>query len=154
MTVVVRGASDADVFATIHRAAFASAAWSATMIAESLAAGARGYLAAGNADDPPSGVALARFAGEEAEILTIGVEPAVRRRGLARALMRAACDDGRTAGATEMLLEVAEDNAEARALYAALEFRQVGARPFYYKRGRLMSVDALILRRSLSEPAK
>jgi ribosomal-protein-alanine N-acetyltransferase len=45
------------------------------------------------------------------------------------------------AGAARMLLEVAEDNAAARALYAAAGFAPAGRRPRYYPDGR----DALLL---------
>jgi ribosomal-protein-alanine N-acetyltransferase len=49
-------------------------------------------------------------------------------------------------GASRVLLEVAVDNAAARALYARRNFAIIGRRPGYYRRPPRPPVDALILR--------
>lgn len=81
------------------------------------------------------GFALTRVAMEEAELLTIGVEPNARRHGVGRALLSAAIDHALDAGAGVMHLEVAVANAAARRLYAMIGFQEVGRRPSYYADG-------------------
>jgi len=92
---------------------------------------------------------LARVAADEAEILTLAVTPAARRRGLGTALLRAAMHRARDLGATAMFLEVAVTNQPARALYASLGFSEAGSRRHYYSDG----TDALILRSTLTAAA-
>jgi ribosomal-protein-alanine N-acetyltransferase len=58
--------------------------------------------------------------------------------------MVAAMEAAAARGAVAMLLEVAEGNGGARALYAGLGFGAVGRRPRYYG-----AEDALILRAAL-----
>jgi ribosomal-protein-alanine N-acetyltransferase len=110
---------------------------------------------------PPRGLALAdagRRAGllllglapGEAEVLEIAVAPAARRQGLARALLAAAHAHAARAGAERVLLEVAEDNAPARALYSAAGYAQIGTRPAYYPRAGGRPADALLLSRPLA----
>jgi ribosomal-protein-alanine N-acetyltransferase len=91
------------------------------------------------------GFVLVRVAADEAEILTLAVRPAARRAGLASRLVRAAAARAAREGATRLFLEVAEDNAAARALYAGLGFEAAGRRPRYYARSEGPAVDALLL---------
>jgi ribosomal-protein-alanine N-acetyltransferase len=77
-----------------------------------------------------------------AEILTLAVAPAAQRQGVARALIAHAQSH---LDAARLWLEVAEDNAPARALYAAYGFRQSGRRSKYYKRAGNFAVDALLM---------
>jgi ribosomal-protein-alanine N-acetyltransferase len=60
-------------------------------------------------------------------------------------LLRAVIDEAERQGRPSAVLEVAADNAAARALYARAGFVAVGHRPRYYRRGGA-AVDALILR--------
>jgi ribosomal-protein-alanine N-acetyltransferase len=53
---------------------------------------------------------------------------------------------------SQLFLEVAEDNAPARALYAQAGFEEVGRRKGYYARPQSAAVDALVLRRRLRAP--
>jgi ribosomal-protein-alanine N-acetyltransferase len=100
--------------------------------------------------ETPLGVILCRVAAGEMEVLTLGVRAAARRRGVAKALMQAALEAGRTAGAGSSFLEVAVDNAAAEALYASLGFRRAGLRKSYYDRGPQGYADALVMRRDLN----
>jgi [ribosomal protein S18]-alanine N-acetyltransferase len=93
----------------------------------------------------PAGFALMRVAADEAEVIAIGVRPAQQRRGVGRVLLEEIVARAARAGAARLFLEVAEDNAPARALYAAAGFAQVGRRPNYYRRKEI-SVPALVLR--------
>lgn len=87
------------------------------------------------------GYAGIRVAGHEAEVHTIGVDPAHRRRGAGRALLRGLL--ARVPGAT-VFLEVRIDNEAAQALYRSEGFTVVGIRPRYY---RPSGADAYTMRR-------
>ncbi len=131
----------AHVMAAIHAASFpVKEIWGADAIALQLGLpGAFGFLA--GPDNVPGGFVLARVAADEAEILTLAVAPESRRAGLASLLVRTAWSRAVSAGAARLLLEVAEDNTSARALYARIGFEQVGRRRGYYGAG----ADALVL---------
>src|SRR4051812_46971495 len=90
--------------ARLHAAAFESG-WSAASIGELLASGACGAVI------EDAGFILWRAVVGEAEILTLAVEPYKRRQGLGRALVAAAMAGAADEGATEIFLEVADDNA-------------------------------------------
>ena len=135
----------ARALAAAHAAAFAPEArgWSAEEIA-ALAAAPGAILVS----DPPSGAlrgfALARVAGDEAELLTIAVSPAARGLGLGGALLVAVETRAAAAGARRLFLEVAESNRPARALYQRAGYAAVGRRPRYYG-----AIDALVLIKDL-----
>ncbi|MBL8773467.1 MAG: GNAT family N-acetyltransferase [Phenylobacterium sp.] len=105
------------------------------------------------ADEDPAGVLVCRAVAGEAEILTVGVAPWARRRGVARALMTAAIGAARAAGAADLFLEVDVDNAPAVTLYEALGFRRSGLRKGYYDRGPNGRADALVMRLDLTASA-
>lgn len=96
------------------------------------------------------GFALGRVAGPEAELLTLAVAPAVRRRGLGRGLVAAFEAGAAARGAREALLEVAVTNGPARTLYAAAGYAEVGRRRGYYARRGAPPIDALVLARRLA----
>jgi [ribosomal protein S18]-alanine N-acetyltransferase len=98
------------------------------------------------------GFVMAWTAAGDSELLTVAVVPEARRRGLGAALVAAAGVAALTRGAAAMHLEVAEDNAAARALYAKLGYEAVGRRPAYYDRAG-GAVDAIIMRCALPRPA-
>ncbi|MCM2563496.1 GNAT family N-acetyltransferase [Lutimaribacter sp. EGI FJ00015] len=97
--------------------------------------------------------ALGRAIAGEAELLTIATDPAHRRHGLGRrtldAFHAAACERG----ATTAFLEVAADNAAARALYAGAGYTQTGHRPGYYTPADGPNIDAIVMARALPDPA-
>jgi [ribosomal protein S18]-alanine N-acetyltransferase len=130
--------------ALLHRAAFPDDPWDAPAMARILAlAGCFGWFAAEGSE--PAGFILVRDLGTECEILSLGVLPRWRRRGIASSLIDAAIAETRGRAIPSLVLEVALDNEPARALYEAVGFVAVGRRPRYYRRpdGR---ADALILR--------
>ncbi|HBS50342.1 MAG TPA: ribosomal-protein-alanine acetyltransferase [Rhodobacteraceae bacterium] len=136
--------TDPAALAATHAAAFDdSRAWSAAELAALL--DSCGVFLVGDARC----FALGRALAGEAELLTVATHPDHRRQGLARACMTSFLARARTLGAHEAFLEVAEDNAPARALYAALGFVEAGRRPGYYRRRAGPPVDALLLRRTL-----
>jgi [ribosomal protein S18]-alanine N-acetyltransferase len=85
--------------------------------------------------------------GDTAQILTVGVLPPARRRGVGRLLVRALVAEARRRRAAEVLLEVREDNEAARRLYAGEGFAVLGRRRGYYEQGR---VDAVTMRYPLA----
>jgi [ribosomal protein S18]-alanine N-acetyltransferase len=79
---------------------------------------------------------------DEAEILTLAVHPAARRRGLGARLVTAAQAAWIRRGVSAAFLEVRVDNTAARALYQSTGWSEAGVRPRYYRDG----TDALVLR--------
>jgi ribosomal-protein-alanine N-acetyltransferase len=142
MTLRAATPADSASLAALHAAAFPPAeAWGAEAVTLMLEMpGAFGLW------QPGEGFVLARAAGGEAEILTLAVHPAARRRGAGAALMAGALAGAAARGAAVMFLEVAAGNAAALALYRGLGFVEVGRRRRYYAGG----ADALVLRRDLT----
>jgi ribosomal-protein-alanine N-acetyltransferase len=132
----------AAALAAIHQAAFPiGERWGPDAIGLQLGLpGAFGFVSA------RGGFILARVVADEAEILTLAVDPAAQRAGIGRALMGQAVSTAGLRGAAAMFLEVSEANAAARTLYAACGFSEVGRRTRYYAGG----VDALVLRATIS----
>lgn len=133
------GPEDASLLAEIHASAFPPAqAWPADTMATLLdMPGALGLLA--EAD----GMILLRLAADEAEILTFAVRPAARRTGMGRALLETGMVLLAAQGARTLLLEVAEGNEAALALYTKAGFTRAAMRRDYYAPGQ----HALLLRR-------
>lgn len=70
---------------------------------------------------------------DEAELATLAVHPAFRRRGIARKLLQTAMDAAYADGARIYHLEVRAGNEAAQKLYESFGFKAVGRRPKYYK---------------------
>lgn len=95
------------------------------------------------------GFIIGQVAADEAEIISLGVDPAWQKRrvgrqlveGLLRAVQRAEC--------RRLHLEVAADNRAALALYRSLGFVEAGRRRGYYARNGSAAVDALMLQRQV-----
>lgn len=94
------------------------------------------------------GFALTRTLAGESELLTLAVVPHRQRSGIAGTLMRSWLN-GLVGRAETAFLEVAADNAAARALYDRFEFEVIATRAGYYTREQAPNVDALIMRRRL-----
>ena len=92
------------------------------------------------------GFILVRVAGDESEVLTLGVKPAARRRGVGSALVVEAAKQAEEQGAKAMFLEVGAANSPAIALYKRHGFAQVGCRKAYYAASDGSRQDALVLR--------
>ena len=97
-----------------------------------------------------AGFILSRLAAGEAEILSIAVAPARRRRGLARRLLDLHLRRLAGLAIRAVFLEVEENNKPARRLYDRRGFREVGRRPAYYSQDNERPTNALILRRDLA----
>ena len=145
------GVLDVDVASALHRAAFTplgERAWTRQDMAELGASpGVSGVLLL--SDGKEIGVALCRVTADEAELLTIAIDPGHRRRGAGRALLEAVIDRAHAAGAASLFLEVGADNPAACSLYKQKGFRIVGQRTGYYRRGSLPAADGLVMRLDL-----
>lgn len=124
---------DADAVARIQSAAGEASQWDP-----------RGYLAFEASVLELDGqiaafLVIRQTAPDEAEILNIAVDPAHRRRGLARKLLASAFRSPRT-----FFLEVRQSNTSAQALYRSFGFTRCGRRPGYY---RHPDEDAILMRR-------
>jgi ribosomal-protein-alanine N-acetyltransferase len=92
---------------------------------------------------------MSRLAADEAEILTICIDPAHRGRGLGHLLLERHLAHLVRRGVATLFLEVEDNNAPALALYRAFHFAKVGERPGYYLKPDGTRALALILRRDL-----
>lgn len=143
--VRLAGLADAELMAAIHAEAFdAGTRWGTDIFRLQLAL--PGVVGLVHED---GGVVLLRVAADEAEILTLGVAPAARRRGVAALLLSNAIEIARRAGASALFLEVSVLNEAARALYARAGLAEVGRRRRYYAD----QSDALVLRIDLVSSA-
>ena len=96
-----------------------------------------------------AGFALIRTVADEAELLTIAVEPRWRGKGVGRALMEAAFADLMMSPARRMFLEVDEQNLAAIRLYEKLGFSTISSRKGYYARADGSAATALVMARDL-----
>jgi [ribosomal protein S18]-alanine N-acetyltransferase len=136
---------DPAALAALHARAFVTPPpWTAAAFAATLADPAAFALLA------PGALLIGRAVADEAELLTLATDPALRRQGHARALLARFDTEARARGAQTAFLEVAEDNATARALYAACGWDPAGRRPNYYPLPGGGRVAALVLRRALA----
>lgn len=126
----------------IEEEVFPTTAWSPAQFWSELAHGDRTYVVA---EEPDSivGYGGVMTRPPTADIQTIAVHSARRGRGIARLLLSHLLATAEATGCTEVLLEVAADNAPALALYESEGFEVIARRSSYYGAG----LDALIMRR-------
>jgi [ribosomal protein S18]-alanine N-acetyltransferase len=96
------------------------------------------------------GFAVSRVGADEAEILSIAVDPACRGRGLSRTLLLTHLGHLAARGVRRIFLEVEENNGPACRLYRSQGFAVVGRRERYYKQPSGEQLNALLMRRDLS----
>ena len=136
--------------ARIHATGFAYA-WGESDLENLIAdPSALGTAALDPANGRLRGFVLSRLAADEAEILTVAVDTALRKAGIGRDLLRAHLAEVARAGAARIFLEVDEHNAAALALYARFGFARVGERRGYYKQADGKPASALVMRRDLT----
>ena len=86
---------------------------------------------------------------DEVHILNVAVDPAQRRKGIARALMAETEKRAHLANAALLTLEVRRSNQAALDLYRGFDYRAVGVRPNYYvDEGE----DAIVMVKELKRP--
>ncbi len=143
MTPVQLSASE---MATMHKSCFPTRAWKADEFEDLM----QQHGVFWGIDHEKRGFILARAAGDQAEILTLAVDPAHRRQGVARDLVANVIQTCPVLEATHLFLEVAADNAAASGLYKRLGFQEVGRRKGYYARGEAAPVDAVVMGRAVA----
>jgi [ribosomal protein S18]-alanine N-acetyltransferase len=140
--------ADAAPLVEIERRCF-SDPWSENSFREALESPWTFGLVAHNAGGI-GGYLIGREVAGTGEVLNLAVAPDCRRRGVARALLRAGLVRLRKRRVQEVFLEVRESNQSAQALYLSSGFRPVGQRTAYY---RSPKEDALVLWLALEQPA-
>jgi len=141
---MIRVALPTEVTATtaIDLACFGREAWSESLVRAAIEDERRTVLV----DDLEAYVVVS-VAGDVADLERIAVMPSLRRQGIARQLLDAACAAVSAQGAGRMLLEVAADNEAALGFYEAYGFETISRRAGYYRGG----VDALVMQLDLQE---
>jgi ribosomal-protein-alanine N-acetyltransferase len=143
----VANAFDLPVFVSLDKDLFPYSPWSASQYKDEFSSPTRHFVVA--VDEAQSIIGYAGvFApgGAEADVLTVGVVPNHRGKGIARQLMVLITDWAREQGSTAMMLEVKVDNAEAIGLYESLGYSKLNTRKDYFGPG----LDALVMRLELS----
>jgi ribosomal-protein-alanine N-acetyltransferase len=137
---------DVEIVARIHASCF-DEAWDAATIGKILAMpGAFGLAARADLSGDVFGFALARIVADECELLSLGIAPNRRGRGIGGALFDAAVVRACARDVARFFLEVAEDNAEALRLYEDRGLVRVGRRPEYYRLKNGQRTAALTMR--------
>ncbi len=147
--IVPAGVPHAGVLSDLQTQCFDDA-WSQSSITEVLVSPGAVALLAVQGDAVPVGFAVARLAGDESELLSLGVVASQRRKGIAKMLLASVIERAVVARSRALFLEVAESNDAARLLYSARGFTAVGRRPDYYRRPNAVPIAALTLRLLLS----
>lgn len=133
--------------AQLHAAGFARS-WSESDIESMMAA--RGVRVLGaKLGSAILGMVMVRVAADEAEILSVAVDPEWRGCGLGRRLLDHALDEAAGDLARRCFLEVEASNEPATALYRGIGFTEIGRRAGYYADEG--GGDALVMARRLDD---
>jgi ribosomal-protein-alanine N-acetyltransferase len=148
MTVFrVANAFDLPVFVSLDKELFPYSPWSASQYKEEFSSPTRHFVVALDHEQSIIGYAgVFAPGGAEADVLTVGVVPQEREKGIARQLMVLITDWAKLQGSTAMMLEVKVDNVEAIGLYEALGYMKLNTRKDYFGAG----LDALVMRLEFS----
>ena len=147
--IIYRAATNFDlpVFVSLDKELFPYSPWSASQYKEEFSAPTRHFVVALDGEQIIIGYAgVFAPGGAEADVLTVGVVPSQRGKGVARQLMALITDWARQQGSTAMMLEVKVDNTEAIGLYESLGYSKLNVRKDYFGAG----LDALVMRLELS----
>lgn len=137
LQIVLADKSAISTLAKLHATCFVEV-WDEAAMTSLMASPGVGTLLATSAEGPV-GMLLYRVVADEAEILTLGVDPNLRRRGAGKSLLQTLLN----LKIPQVFLEVASSNEDAIKLYTSAGFKQVGLRKAYYA---ATGDDALILK--------
>lgn len=131
------GADDIAEIAVLEAEAFPLDPWSPNLLREAVSGlvPTMALLVARSGDGTFAGYAVVSIVDIDAELQRIAVPDALRRSGVAGALLAATHALAGARGATRLLLEVREDNIIARTFYDRHGFTELGRRPRYYRDG-------------------
>lgn len=142
--IEVRECADAGQLSALHATCFDDG-WSEASLTELMSTpGVHGFAAC-DGEGRPLGFLVLRQAADEAEIISIGVQPDSRREGIGSALLDASIETCRAHAAASLFLEVAADNTAAQRFYAGAGFSVAGTRKGYYTRPGRAAVDAIVM---------
>lgn len=131
---------EAEALARLHAACFTTPRpWSADEFT-ALLASPMVFLCAES-----GGFLIGRVVADEAELLTLAVDPALRRQGIGARLVHDFVETAFRRGAARCFLEVAADNDAALSLYLRCGFAEDGRRKAYYRSPRGQTVDAMVM---------
>jgi ribosomal-protein-alanine N-acetyltransferase len=140
-------AFDLSVFVSLDKELFPYSPWSASQYKEEFSSPTRHFVVAIDETESIVGYAGVFAPGAvEADILTVGVVPAHRGKGIAKALMALITDWANAQRSTAMMLEVKTDNHEAIGLYESLGYSTLNIRKDYFGAG----LNAQVMRLELS----
>lgn len=123
------------LLAELHHAAFSSQgerSWTPSEFADILAipgTSAKLYRSNGK----PIGFVIVRTVLDEAELISIAVDPAFQGQGFAKKMMDDITRQLQALKVSQLFLEVREDNNKALKLYSAINFKKISERKDYYK---------------------
>ncbi|KAB7645607.1 GNAT family N-acetyltransferase [Polymorphobacter fuscus] len=154
LRIIAADTRDIDALMTLMSGGFDpqfGEAWSAAQLAGTMVLDGSFARQAVDADGTAVGFTLSRAVSDEVELLLIAVDPRLRGRGIGRLLVEQVEKDGHSRGATDMYLEVRENNLAARHLYKALGFADVGRRINYYTGSDGERFAAITMRRKIQD---
>lgn len=126
-----------DKLSNLHKKCFPNKPWSADDFRDLKKSGCEIIMS-------QNGFVVYRIAADEAEIITIGVNPEMRRNGIASAMIGIIEKNIKNQGVKKIFLEVASTNEPAQKLYENFGYKTVGLRPKYYD-----GVDAILMSKDL-----
>ena len=121
----------------LHKLCFPHKPWSADDFADLKKSGCEIIMS-------QNGFIVWRNVADETEIITIGVNPQMRRNGIATAMLTIIEDDAKKHGSKKIFLEVSADNISGQKLYEKNGYEKIGIRPKYYD-----GVDAILMSKDL-----
>ena len=127
------GEADTEAATALGRRAFHAPAEQPDLAYELARSIARTWVA--YESDRLVGYVLGWVAADEAQLMSIAVEPSARDRGIGKALLERFLHELSREGVTSVVLEVRRGNAPARAVYERFGFEQLGERTAYYADG-------------------
>ena len=147
--VVAAAASDVDRLAEMQATCFHEP-WGTASVAKTLSLPGtfalllRDSTSAGRIS---AGFVIVQVVADQADILTLGVVPGLRRRGHARLLLAGALGRAVELCVRTVFLEVAEDNLPGIELYRNAGFDTIGRREGYYRDPQGRRIAAVTMRR-------
>ena len=123
--------------ANLHKKCFPNRPWSADDFRDLKNSGCEIIMS-------ENGFIVYRIAADEAEIITIGVNPEMRHNGIASTMIGIIEKTLKNQGVKKLFLEVASNNIPAQKLYENTGFKTVGLRPKYYD-----GIDAILMSKDI-----
>lgn len=123
--------------ANLHKKCFPNKPWSANDFADLKKSGCEIIMS-------ENGFIVWRTVADEAEIITVGVNPEMRRNGIASAMLGIVEKTVKNQGVIKIFLEVSATNTPAQKLYENTGYKTTGIRPKYYD-----GIDAILMTKNI-----